>query len=236
MASRKKQESMKSITDIPIPDVEIMDTVAYVDTLGCQLQGWIPKPTFSDLKKQYGNKIEMKPCRGDLRFRSFMTIHQPDHCIWNWLVNMNAEDIRICRVDIAIDFLTRTKEEAERLIEYFKHHYRQKWQGKKEANHVEETFYISSNPRTPRNVVMYGDVISKTGLGYCAHLELRFITAERCRAAGLSDPKVFLSGPDVMRLLDHESQLVQLNSILRDSLHIKANRTALTTGVYDTAW
>ena len=117
----------------------------------------------------------------------------------------------VCRADIAVDFICSNPDDARRADAFLKHHVLQKWHGKRRVNTVYSSTYFSKDRRAPRNVVIYADKPSKTGLGHCAHLEMRFQTAQACRRAGLDDIRRLIDGIDALGMLKHQTRLVRID-------------------------
>jgi hypothetical protein len=88
----------------------------------------------------------------------------------------------------------------------------QKWRRRDYRSHLEtNTRYWNLNRRSRRNIALYGDRRSKTGAGWCAHLEFRFTGAATCGRVGLGNLASIMGGVDTMALLERQAWIAFIN-------------------------
>jgi hypothetical protein len=206
----------------------VTGVVAYADTVACL----IPYPLPSDLWEQlrcsraatvisrraryYGLKNQLyKPIR----------IQQPTRD--TIVVLAGLRNCIIGRIDIAVDFICGSVEDAYAAQRYLDRSLLQKGHGKRVKHPHDHTVYWSRCRTTSRNVALYGDKPSKTGNGPCAHLELRFSSAAACRSINLFVPSQLLADIDVMELLKRQTKLTCVNERALERLAEAAARRHL---------
>lgn len=214
-----------SDTSVPILDFPIRETVAYLDTLKFWRKRLPPNDVLGLLRLLFGPRL-------------FIEDHYRGPFLW-WLISINQptpdelayiselpDKWPICRADIAVDFICANQSDARRAETFLKRHVVQKWPGKRRHNEEYSTTYRSINKATARNIAMYADKPSKTGLGPCAHFELRFSTAKACRRARVDDLRRLMNGIDALAMLKHETRLVWI-----DRLHLNRLIEKLATDI-----
>lgn len=174
------------------------NTVAYIDTLGCELP--LP-PIVAALEQSARGKVFAR--------KLALRIQQPAQ---STLRSLRLHDAKICRVDIGFDVLRSNAAAAEETGNWFRLHMLQKWRGKKSTHQHKNSHYYSRDARVERNINLYWDKESKTGLGPCAHIDLRFFKARACRRAGIDDAATLIAGIDVMSLLKRQTRLCRIDS------------------------
>jgi hypothetical protein len=93
----------------------------------------------------------------------------------------------ICRCDLGIDALTRSRDDADTVNSALDHHMTQGWRGKRRRGTYEETIYWSfDQTQTTRNIAAYGDRCSKITGQPAAHFDLRMETTSFCRQRGIN--------------------------------------------------
>ncbi len=146
-------------------------------------------------------------------YRWFLEVNQPRPRELACLQSIGSDAFSVCRVDVAIDFICADRSSAAYMQEFLAHHVVQKWHGSRIATSYKGTTdYWSHKRKVPRNIALYADRPSKINGAPCAHFELRFITAASCRRAGLSDLGHLMEGVDVVKLLQHQTRMVTINS------------------------
>ena len=205
--------------DGPDTRVEIIDAVAYLDTVVLHCWKMLPPTIFNRLSQDYGKRLSVKeitvPKRTPRTSKCWrITIHQPKSRTLLELAKLQAQarTFVVARVDIAIDFIAESERAACLIHRYLQRHTLQKWHGSRRTQvHVDTAYW--SKKASPRNVALYSDKPSKTdNMRPCAHLELRFCSADACRRRGLHDLKKLAAQFDVAGLLDHEVQLRSINA------------------------
>ncbi len=215
--------SMEIIKALRVAD-HIVDVVAYVDHVECVFFPTIQPHVKDELLRLNGGKeqvFERLPERGrKLRPKEqkgqVWVILQPTPEALRYLARQryldnsgsqtNRPTFTVYRVDIAIDFITKTIAAATAVGLFLARCVLHKWHGRKRSNQSGDTYY-SSRAGVPRNLAIYSDRPSKTGLGPCAHLELRFRTMARCRASNVDDLDQLAEGLNAFALLRHEARL-----------------------------
>ncbi|ESX88687.1 hypothetical protein X756_09855 [Mesorhizobium sp. LSHC412B00] len=199
----------------------IIDTVAYIDQLEIVFYPKLPGYLYRELRRLNGsapfprrrNNAQKLPPR--MRAGSVWVLMQPTAAALSYLdknthYSYGQTSVRpifsVARVDIAVDFITRSKRHAGLAGSLLENCFLQKFHGARRTNSVAATVYTSIN-KTTRNVTMYSDRPSKTGLGPCAHLELRFFSVGTCQRVGLNNLRRLASGINAMTLLEDQSRL-----------------------------
>lgn len=204
----------RRIGDWSDPDTGFMitDAVAYIDTLVLFCAHCLPKGELTLLRKHYGRRMIVKPHpvpgRPQAR-RLKLTIHQPVEATLERLTGLQADRFVVHAVHIAVDFLCGDRRQAHLAAEYLTRGIVQNWRRRGHRSHLEENSrYWKLDSRAPRNIALYGDRLSKTGLGACCHFEMRFTSAAACRRAHIGELRNLIAGVDAMSLLRHEARIV----------------------------
>jgi hypothetical protein len=198
----------------------INDAVAYVDTITILVEFPPPSGLLSKLRRMARNRMKaddaMRPDRAnpDIQhpYGKIIALAQPTEQEIRLILAMCVDGYLTIRGDVACDFHPSSREEAVSCGEYLSQHGRQKWRGKKRSyNRTENVTYWSADAATTRNIAVYYDKPSRKNGEPCAHWEMRFMSADACRRAGLDDLNKLLEGIDVFRLLNHQSELRALD-------------------------
>jgi hypothetical protein len=204
----------------------IKTVVAFPDTLGCLVRYPVPKDLWTRLRSAGAGKIvPSKPCQIGSKLYQPFRIQQPTRKTLNMLASLTG--CMICRLDVAVDFICGSKEHASLVAAYFDRLLMQKWHGRRRKHRYKNSIYWSKEHPTARNIALYADRPSKTGMGPCAHVELRFFGAHTCRLVGVSTPHTLLQNVDVLRLLQRQTRLVQVDKRRFDRLIERAARARL---------
>lgn len=214
--------SMGVINALRVAD-RIIDVVAYVDHIEVVFFPAILSHVRSKLRQLNGGEERVfmrrpnrsrKP-RPRERQGQVWVIVQPTPAALRYLARQrylylgsqtNRPTFTVYRVDIATDFITKTIADATDVGQFLTRCVLHKWHGGKRSNQSGNTYY-SSRAGVPRNLAIYADKPSKTGLGPCAHLELRFRTMQRCKSSKVDDLDQLADGLNVFALLRHETRL-----------------------------
>src|SRR5205814_10085226 len=85
----------------------------------------------------------------------------------------------------------------------------QKWRRRDHrAQPYLNSVYWKRDRKAARNIGLYGDRQSKTGLGSCSHCELRFTGAKACKRVGLGELRDLIRGVDAMELLNRQARII----------------------------
>ncbi|WP_150129036.1 hypothetical protein [Rhizobium phaseoli] len=215
---------MKIINALCVAD-RIVDVVAYADHIECVFFPAILPHVRSKLRRLNGGGVFLRrPKRGRKlrpgeRQGQVYVIVQPTPSALRYLARQrylrlgsktNQPSFSVYRVDIAIDFITETIADATSVGQFLTRRVLHKWHRDRRTNQSGETYY-ASRAGVPRNLAIYSDRPSKTGLGPCAHLELRFRTLARCRASKLDDLNQLAQGLNAFELLRREVRLAYID-------------------------
>ena len=199
----------RHINDWDGPDTAFVVTraVAFVDTLTLFCWGAPPAHVLRRLRLRVGRRLlldnfEVQKLR---RKGCLVTIHQPDRWTLEFLDTIRRGKFVVHAVHIAVDFLCANRRHAELATAFLTRGAVQKWRRRAHQSHIKvHSRYWNVNSRAKRNIALYGDRKSKTGLGPCAHFELRFTGAEACNRAGVGDLNSIMRGVDAMTLLQRQ--------------------------------
>jgi hypothetical protein len=215
-------------TTAPVQAFDVIDAVAYLDTIELWVFRRLPDGLLSSLRKEYGSRFIFEPLwvtpAGQVR-RSKITIHQPTAATLAALDSLKPRPFTVHRVDIAVDFLVATTDEARLLQDFLDRYVIQKWRRPDHRRHVElTTSYWKDDAGSPRNIALYSDRPSKVSLGPCGHFEMRFKSTRTCNAAGFSSLPAFVAGIDVRALLKRQAKITLIDPNLLDRLFEKTAR------------
>lgn len=187
--------------------------ICYIDTIAVVLRAPLTKEVLTNLRGQCGPRL-LGPRPIDIPgYRWFLEVNQPRPRELAYLQSIGSDAFSVCRVDVAIDFICADRSSAAHIQEFLAHHVVQKWHGRRIAKRYKGTTdYWSDKRMVPRNIALYSDRLSKTNSAPCAHFELRFFTADSCRRAGLGDLGRLMEGVDIVKLLNHQTRVVKINS------------------------
>lgn len=228
--------SIEIIKALRVAD-HIVDVAAYVDQIECVFFPAIPPEVRDELYHLNGGdeRVFERLMKRGRRLRpreqegQVWVILQPTPEALRYLARLASQtnSFRVCRVDIAIDFITKTVAHATDVAVFLIRHVLHKWHRGKRSDQCVDTYY-SSRAGVPRNLVIYADKPSKTGLGPCAHLELRYRTMERCEA-NFDDLGQLAEGLDAFALLEHETRLRWFDQNMFDRFLEKTARAVKRT-------
>lgn len=121
--------------------------------------------------------LEPRPAWQGYRFR--IRLHQPQPDALMFLAKVAGEYL-VNRIDIAVDFITASREAADELREFLNRHLTQRWHGKRRRITVEGTIYFSRAWRR-RNIALY----NLREAPHTCHLETRLYGAQTLRRYGI---------------------------------------------------
>jgi hypothetical protein len=184
--------------DGPGTGFTITDAVTFLDTVTLYGGRPLPKGVLGALRQQYGRRLIYE--RHKLRGRPHaccwhLTIHQPCQATLRGLVPIQPRRFVVHAVEIAIDFITQNRQQADLATAFLTRGLVQRW---RRRDHRSQPYlnsrYWKRDRKAPRNIGLYGDRASKTGLGSCSHLELRFTGAKACKRAGQGELRDLIRG------------------------------------------
>lgn len=206
--------------DGPGTEFTILDTVAYVDTVEIIVEFPLPGGLLRKLRRLARKRMTVRdatrPDRSDPktrhRYGKIIALAQPTTDEFELVLAHCGNSYQVCRVDVAYDFHPPSANQATNCGLYLNRHGFQKWRGRtRRHNRTENVAYWSRIKRTTRNIALYYDQLSRKNGSPCTHWELRFITADACRRAGLSDLSELLGGINAMELLKHQTALMTID-------------------------
>jgi hypothetical protein len=192
--------------NFPCADFTITKAVAYCDTIGLYCWRHLPGDMLSQLRREYGKRLFVKP----MEFGWWIEINQPTRQTLTQLAPFEGDLFCLSRVDIATDLLTNTKAEAINATSFLAQNAILKWRRDQESVTEKTTTYWSN--KTRRNIVAYGDKLSKVTDQPCAHWELRFVGASAVKRAGI-DFRSLIQGVDTLSLLQHQTKLATIDHL-----------------------
>lgn len=216
----------------------IVDVVAYVDQVECVFFPAILPHVRSKLRQLNDGRVFLRrpnrrrKLRPGERQGQVCVILQPTPAALRYLARQrhlclgsqtNQPTFSVYRVDIAIDFITKTIAGATAAGQFLTSCVLHKWHRDRRTNQSGNTYY-ASRAGVPRNLAIYSDRPSKTGLGPCAHLELRFRTMARCRTSKLDDLDQLAQGLNALELLRREVRLAYVDQLAFDGFLEKTAR------------
>lgn len=227
---------------------EITGAVSYCDTIVLWCWRPLPEDLFRSLYSEYGprrflpGKLIKRPGRRFrhgawqppiLRRRS--TIHQPARHTLRQLEALEGRSLVINEAHIAVDLLTRTPEDAEKLRRFLEQHLAQRWGlSGQSGGGMNNTIYANRDDSAARNIAIYSDRPSKTGLGHCCHVELRFKGAKPCKRTGLGQLGLLVQGPAVGELLARQTRLVFFKANIFERIVSRVARRKIRLGATST--
>lgn len=160
----------------------------YIDTIEMFFRR-VPKGLKRETERIHGKKVQIKRCKNAHRVHGYRLIinDQPSAQLLLFLQQvMERHWCRLCRVDVACDFITPSQREANAIAVHLKHCLVLRWRRAGFMWSEGGTVYWCEG-RTNRNLVLYADKPARRcdKETPCAHLELRFLNTGSVRRAGL---------------------------------------------------
>jgi hypothetical protein len=191
--------------------------VSYIDTIEPFFRR-LPRGFRATAESIQGKRLEVKDCKdgcGNIwGYRA--CINQPSPTMLGYLARVQKQHwLRVSRADVALDFITATQEQAERLAQYLRQYGILLWRRK--GFMVQGQNYIRwTEGRSNRNLVLYWDKPARTELDEspCAHLELKFLNTGAVRRAGLASIEALLRLGliDVINLFSRNVKLLEFDA------------------------
>src|SRR5579862_449721 len=208
----------------------VSNAFGYVDTMTLLCSRSLPKDLMKWLRRRYGRRLIAQrltiPKRPGLWY-GLVTVHQPDIETLALLTKLLPSPV-LHAVHIAVDFFPANVQQTSLATRYLRRGLLLKWRGNGQLSHqYEATTYAKRQPASPRNYALYGDKLSKTGRGPCAHLEFRFRGAAACKRAGVGDLNRLIQGVNLMDLLTRQAKIAFIDrKRLERQIEIYARSTA----------
>jgi len=166
---------------------------SYIDTIGIYYERKYPTKIIRNLSV-YGNRII---CR-KFNYGTWIQAQQPNDKIF-YILKDSEEVGKLVGLDVAIDFEShRPVALANYLINNIQQKHRRK-------NHRQQTIgngtYFREKRQVNRNILVYGDKLSKITGKKCAHLELRVKGAQALKRLGI-DLEMLIKGVDIWWLVN----------------------------------
>jgi hypothetical protein len=142
---------------------DVSDIVVYVDTLELFFKA-IPKNLRGEVERLHGKRVRIEECRcaSGYIWGYRLAVHQPKTGTLALLSKLQRKHCALIRrCDIAFDFLTETRETAQRVEKVLRHHVVLKWRRKAPLVRIGETTYWGDG-RRGRNIALYSDKASRT--------------------------------------------------------------------------
>lgn len=238
-AAEEGKGAMMSVTipawDGPGTGFTIIETVSYVDTVEVIVRFPLPNGLLSKLRKRAGKRMTVRDATRPDRanpatthaYGKTIAIAQPTREELALIVRLCGNSYLVHRVDVACDFHHATAGEAANCGRYLERHGWQKWRAKtRKRNATSNVSYWAVDASVTRNIALYYDRPSRKNEEPCTHWEMRFVTADACRRAGLSDLNTLRRGINALALLKHQAGLRQLD---RDRFFKATEETARLT-------
>ena len=219
--------------DGPGTGFTIIGAVAFVDSLTLIGTSPLPRTEVAWLRRRCRRRLILEECSvpGRPNGRLFkITVHQPDKVTLERLIEIQPKRFVVHAAHVALDFLCSASD-AERLTEFLKRGVVQKW-GRRDRRSqvVVTTQYWHSAKWVPRNIALYGDRLSKSRLGPCAHLELRFTGAAACKRAGVENLETLIEGVDAAKMLQQQTRIAFIDEKKLDRILEGIARRELRAG------
>lgn len=187
---RKKKRIRPSL----IPD-QLLKCSSYIDTVCVILPERMPAEAFrqlrlalcASLRPQNGRYLWRKVPTADGYWIYKLTIHQPTpESILELGDAVQAINLRLLEVHVALDLMTSSPNDAETLQAYVEGRLLPSSRLKRLVHRVRETTYYNRRTRKGVEVVLYSDRRSKVSGQFCLHVEWRVMGGVALRREGLA--------------------------------------------------
>ncbi len=173
---------------------KINDKIPYIDRVHVWFNKNIPKLNLNLLNKTAGS---IKIRKGVMTYQDKngtwyknwsgtykLEILQPTRKTFKYLeeINTQPDNHFVNYIEFALDFITKTKEDAVEVQNFFDNCWLKRWHGKQKTLNTRGTSY--SGQRATTNFVTYSNRLSKVNKLPCCHLEVRLSTKAACKNAG----------------------------------------------------
>jgi hypothetical protein len=222
----------------PSTGTTVTDARVYLDTITLLSRGSLPKLVLKTVRRLQGKALHIEKAeiigRNGLPLGHwyYSSIHQPTIATLNYLARMKGEKVFLYAVHVAFDFMGAGRAAALSTKEFLIQSLLLKWRPIEDLPPPEpNTDYWRYDRKASRNVALYSDRPSKTGRGYCCHLEFRVTGTAACRRAGLADLKELARGTiDPFSILERQAKLAPVDPTRLDSAIVRMARKRLRTG------
>ena len=172
----------------------VTDVLSYIDTVELFLR-YTPHGLRREVQAVHAHRVQIKECidRNGVLQGYRLIVNQPTTEMLRLLADLQARyHATLFRVDIAVDWLTRTQAGAGQLMQLLLRWIMLRWRRKGAMyDHGEAActhYWVfqakrtqSGKRRSARDLAVYADKPSKFGGEPCVHLELRYQNTEACR-------------------------------------------------------
>jgi hypothetical protein len=227
MLSRSDQQALLHSTTSDMLRVAI-ERLVYVDTVAVALDRQPSAANSRQLRRLNAGKVIIRP-RRDRRYG--VLLQQPNERSVQFLSALEPGH-RVYRVDCALDFTTKTRQNAVDLQHAISSHLTMPWRGTRESHHVEGTYYFAKSWQR-RNIAFYSDRTSKVIDAPACHMEFRWFGIDVCRSIGVNT-LLDLQALDPLPHMERQSRLSKLDwhrfercldNAVRKMMRIRAART-----------
>lgn len=160
---------------------KVIDVAPYLDTVAIVAKEPLSSAAGKKLREMMGDRLILGTSKSAYRYR--ITLHQPPRAALDVVAKVSRDHV-VSRMDIAVDLIARTQQEAAEVGKFLEFHMTQKWHGERETRLEENTGYFGQRS-TSRNIAVYSDRPSKTSGQPCVHVEFRFCGALSCQRIGV---------------------------------------------------
>jgi hypothetical protein len=158
----------------------ILHCSVYIDTVQIVLRRRLsPDDARRVIELNHSGKVILEPRPAWQEYRFRIRLHQPQPDALMFLAKVASEYL-VNRIDIAVDFITASREAADELREFLNRHLTQRWHGKRRRSTVEGTIYFSL-PWRRRNIAVY----NLREAPHICHVETRLYGAQTLRRYGI---------------------------------------------------
>jgi hypothetical protein len=171
-----------------ISPVQILDRLAYIDTVKIWADYWIPTTVCGELQRLCHAKSWpiYEPMKFGSNWRSAMKLHRPTDAAFAFLDSLPCE-LMITQVHVSLDLVVANAWAAEKLKNWTSKFWVKRWPGNRRSRAYATTQYCGTR-RSANTLVAYANLPSKLGPPNVGHLEWRMQTAGAVRAAGIATP------------------------------------------------
>jgi len=171
----------------------VISSASYVDTVQVRLQRYLRSGELERLFALRGARYDTKPLQWYPRWKSSVVLQQPSReflAAEDW----TEEPQLVSRLDIALDLMTSTVDDAEAVHHFLDTHQVKPWRGRQTQVRFGGTTYSALGAGTSIQLVKYSDRPSKVSGQPCCHIEWRIRTPAGVQGAGVKSLR------DVLRI------------------------------------
>ena len=182
---------------------------AYPDTIDVLFRRAVDRQERNRLHSLNGGRVRVVRRTAG---HALLRFQQPSDRVLAELASLDQRSLIDIRTDVSVDFLTKTSGRAEEVASALDNSVVLIGGSPTNAEPYLGTSYWANGKGLARNLVLYADRPSKTGLGHCAHLELRFLRSASVRSAGLS-LEALRGEIDILGLLRKYTRLIVIDRV-----------------------